>query len=325
MKPSLLQKNLFFMFVVFSLFCTFIIPVQAQNLIQNGDFSDDSGWDIIYFETDQPFYEFNYNADGPKYGDGDCLLIIQMPGRGQLLFWQRITLIAGETYRATGALKCVNYYGGTLGHAGAWYQMYITPELPDETGQKDFDPGNSRFFDINGWQDGFPTEPFDDLWENLNLGGHIDTAPFYTPEGTPGAEVEITFGIKFGQSWPPGTDGGYEIMVDNVGLYLGDLPDTTNVSEKQTTMIPGEYALFHNYPNPFNPSTILSYAIPRKSHVQLTVYDLVGREIAVLVDDIEHAGSHSVKFDAAKLNSGVYLYRLQANGTMITRKMLFEK
>jgi carboxypeptidase T len=85
---------------------------------------------------------------------------------------------------------------------------------------------------------------------------------------------------------------------------------------------PQAFALSQNYPNPFNPNTTFSYALPRSSMVRLTVYDMLGREVAVLVHDRKEAGVHEVKFDASGLASGVYLYRIHAGDFVQSRKLL---
>jgi subtilisin-like proprotein convertase family protein len=89
--------------------------------------------------------------------------------------------------------------------------------------------------------------------------------------------------------------------------------------------VPGKFRLDQNYPNPFNPSTTIRYALPGTSHVQLVVYDLLGRRVAVLADGQQSAGEHSVRFDAARLASGVYLCRLTAGSFVETKKMMVVK
>lgn len=86
-----------------------------------------------------------------------------------------------------------------------------------------------------------------------------------------------------------------------------------------------DFILAQNYPNPFNPSTIISWQSPRGSWQTIKVYDLLGRVVATLVDEYKPAGSYAVDFDASKLSSGVYLYRLQAGNNIQTRKMALIK
>jgi hypothetical protein len=80
--------------------------------------------------------------------------------------------------------------------------------------------------------------------------------------------------------------------------------------------------LSQNYPNPFNPTTRIAYAIPKTSHVSLKVFDVLGREVATLVDAVQDAGFKSVEFNAADLASGVYFYRLISQGFVETKKLL---
>jgi hypothetical protein len=86
--------------------------------------------------------------------------------------------------------------------------------------------------------------------------------------------------------------------------------------------IPTGFSLMQNYPNPFNPVTVVGYQLPAVSDVRLGVYDLLGREVAVLVNEKEAAGTHEVKFDGSGLASGVYLYRLTAGDFIQTRKLV---
>lgn len=80
-----------------------------------------------------------------------------------------------------------------------------------------------------------------------------------------------------------------------------------------------------NYPNPFNPTTTISYELPSNSFVTLKVYDVLGREVKTLVNGYQEAGSHSVQFNGENLPSGVYLYRLTAPGVVQVKKMLMMK
>jgi outer membrane protein assembly factor BamB len=89
--------------------------------------------------------------------------------------------------------------------------------------------------------------------------------------------------------------------------------------------IPTSYALYANYPNPFNPATIISYDIPKFSHVALIVYDILGRQVAILVNEEKKPGSYQTIFDGSGLASGVYLYKLQAGTYSNTKKLLLLK
>ena len=93
----------------------------------------------------------------------------------------------------------------------------------------------------------------------------------------------------------------------------------TSVDEHQ---LPTEFALRQNYPNPFNPSTNITYEIPNTSHVTFKVYDMLGREVATLVDEARLAGRYTERFDATGLASGVYLYRLTTPSQSATKTLI---
>ncbi|NQV49011.1 MAG: DUF3494 domain-containing protein [Candidatus Marinimicrobia bacterium] len=86
-------------------------------------------------------------------------------------------------------------------------------------------------------------------------------------------------------------------------------------------ILPNDFNLSQNFPNPFNPSTTISYQVPVSSHVTLTITDMLGREVSVLVNDMQTAGSHQIVWDAQSFPSGTYIYRLEA-GTQVSVKQL---
>ncbi|MCA0387812.1 MAG: T9SS type A sorting domain-containing protein [Bacteroidetes bacterium] len=106
-----------------------------------------------------------------------------------------------------------------------------------------------------------------------------------------------------------------------------DLDGTVALSSEVTVEIgaPTTFSLDQNYPNPFNPSTTFDFKIATGGKVMLSVYDLLGRELEVLVDEMMTPGSYSVKFDATGYSSGIYLYRLESSGFVQTRKLIIMK
>jgi hypothetical protein len=99
----------------------------------------------------------------------------------------------------------------------------------------------------------------------------------------------------------------------------------TNTSEEEELLLPTIFGLDQNYPNPFNPSTIINYQLPENATVDLRVFDILGREVATLVSGQIKAGYHQVQFNARNLASGMYIYRLQAGKTVITKKLTLIK
>lgn len=107
-------------------------------------------------------------------------------------------------------------------------------------------------------------------------------------------------------------------------MYAGnnEHSNTDPIEKSKTTLQQSEdYKLFQNFPNPFNPSTKISYKIKKEGNVSLTVFNLVGQEISVLVNEKQSAGNYEVEFDASDLTSGVYLYKLQINGFTSVKRM----
>ena len=119
------------------------------------------------------------------------------------------------------------------------------------------------------------------------------------------------------QNLSPAASGSYA-EIDNLSFDI-----LSSIDDKTETV--KDFSLEQNYPNPFNPSTLINYQIPNSGFVSLKVYDIIGNEVATLVNKQQTAGNYSVQFNASGLPSGVYLYRLQAGSRVETRKMTLLK
>lgn len=107
-------------------------------------------------------------------------------------------------------------------------------------------------------------------------------------------------------------------------LLRADLNDLTVVNDNNENF-PMEYRLDQNYPNPFNPSTMINYQLPLNSFTTLKVYDVLGREVATLVNEVKDAGTYTAQFDGAKLSSGIYFAKLSSSGKTQIRKLVLMK
>ncbi len=112
------------------------------------------------------------------------------------------------------------------------------------------------------------------------------------------------------------------IVENGKATSLKELPIS---NESEPTTLPNEITLFQNYPNPFNPSTVISFQLPVSSSVKLVVFDMLGRKIATLVDGKSSAGLQEVTFNAQGLSSGMYFFRLEANGFTLTKRLTIIK
>ena len=140
----------------------------------------------------------------------------------------------------------------------------------------------------------------------ISWGGASPTVTEVTPTGT----------VVFEATYPPGvyTYRAYKFDWNNpVTIHQGN--------EK----LPAAFELKQNFPNPFNPVTVITYNIPKTANVELTIFDITGREVKKLVSKLEQAGIYSVSFDASLYSSGLYFYRLQTADFTVTKKMILVK
>jgi N-acetylmuramoyl-L-alanine amidase len=124
------------------------------------------------------------------------------------------------------------------------------------------------------------------------------------------------------------TDGqpatGFILFDDLRAVEMGLATSNETVNE-QLSDVPNQIELNQNYPNPFNPTTNISFGLPQRGEVDLKVYDMLGREVATIYSGVKAQGFHTIQFDASKLSSGVYLYRLNTNSGSISKKMTLVK
>lgn len=104
------------------------------------------------------------------------------------------------------------------------------------------------------------------------------------------------------------------------GMVYGDTSYTVNIDDEPYKYF--DFKLFQNYPNPFNPSTTISFNLPKEEFVELTIYDINGRALKVLVSEFMSAGNHSLLFEAKDFASGVYFYKIKTNSFSSTKKLI---
>ena len=107
-----------------------------------------------------------------------------------------------------------------------------------------------------------------------------------------------------------------------IGVYRRSLSEITSVEQESVTNSPQTFQLHQNYPNPFNPSTRIQYQVINGSQVSIKVYDVLGNEVAALVDEYKPTGIYAIEFSAENLSSGIYFYKLQTNNFVETKKMI---
>jgi hypothetical protein len=151
----------------------------------------------------------------------------------------------------------------------------------------------------------------------------VDITPAIAVPGTGGWQVWKT--VQFGCALTAGThDLRVHFLSTNVNLNRLSFSTLSNAVDTDERT-PAEFRLEQNYPNPFNPNSDIRYQISEFGTVKLAVYDVLGREVALLVNEQQMPGSYTVRFDATGLSSGVYYYRLGSGGSSTTRAMVLSR
>jgi surface protein len=177
---------------------------------------------------------------------------------------------------------------------------------------------------------------------------HIFSGNYYLKDNQTGEVIELRDGVSYGfeikdEDAIQAKEAKATHPMSEIADNLSSQSNTHRMSSKATPRfelliagigvdgltelgaVPDDFTLAQNYPNPFNPTTVISYQLPMSSEVQLEVYDMLGRNVATLVNGQVSAGRHTVNFDASNLSSGVYLYRLQAGSQIMTKKLTILK
>ncbi len=175
-----------------------------------------------------------------------------------------------------------------------------------------------------------PGTGFDQLVVNGNaqLAGTLDVSTLNIYEPMVGQTFEILTANNI--------TGTFDNVVTHRGFGVSVTYNSTNIiitvtspvsvdDENKGNMIPTEYSFEQNYPNPFNPTTTITYSIPKEGLVTLKVYNVIGEEDAVLLNEVKQAGYYNVSFNASELPSGIYFYRLQAGDFVEIKKMVLMK
>ena len=180
----------------------------------------------------------------------------------------------------------------------------------------------SQWLNYNSCGPDLTTEIIQDLYPN-----NANTVERLFSACSPVVFYRVTGGSH---AWPGPYSTGHRPTIPDVNATLeimkfckSQIPVGTDKLSQDK--LPNSFRLSQNYPNPFNPSTVISYQLPVNSKVSLKIYDLLGREIATLVNEEQSAGWKQVEWNATSVASGIYFYKLQANNFIETKKMLVIK
>ncbi len=136
---------------------------------------------------------------------------------------------------------------------------------------------------------------------------------------------DVTTGLGYPAVYSMLVASGYLFVGTDSGIWRRPLAEMVTDIDNSDLTVPSEFKLEQNHPNPFNPETTIRYRLAAAARVRLAVYDVLGREVAVVVDERQSAGDHKAFFGSSRLPSGVYFYTLQAGGHTMTKKMIVLK
>lgn len=283
-------------------------PMQFDDYDPSEDMllTTDSRSEIFYNDPDYPappedleFVEpiLNYGPDGVNYKDENT----------------------GEVFNAAEQDTAISSFTGHRSSLGLVFDS-DSVLMGDYTGDGfllAFTGGNDPFFLLQYMDDAgedllhLELTEADDTFE---MNSHIVASGFRNP-----IDAEIIgnkiYVLEFRNSW----------LNNSAETQLWEITFPQNSTSIEDRQLADQFRLHQNYPNPFNPSTVISYELRSSNQVSLKVFDMLGREVATLVDGKVSAGQHKAQFDAHNLPSGLYLYQLQIGTTKQTRKMMLVK
>jgi flagellar hook assembly protein FlgD len=171
---------------------------------------------------------------------------------------------------------------------------------------------------------------FGTIWDD-----NLDSAYIYVPDTAANACDSLNYSIIDSKLWTMtlGLEIKYRILVtDKAGNIISKefVTSSTKVADDDISILPAKYELSQNFPNPFNPVTVIDYALPKNGHVRLTICNILGQTIRVLVDEIQSAGFKRVTWDGSNSNgnpvaTGIYFYQLKAGNYESSKKMMLLK
>lgn len=245
---------------------------------------------VIADSNNVPFY--------PNYGVADVMWNMGRPviGRSQSLDYLLVAFQAttGEYWPGTSSADSTAFFRGMFMYSDDGGETWSEPEQ--------FTPDYSPSFDFR----------------------HVSIAPVAPVDPADDDKITVHLAMQ-GDPMPASTANGWGIMPPSVTAQYFHFTTEILIVSADDDIIANNFTLEQNYPNPFNPSTTINYTLAERSAVSLKVYDVLGNEVANLVNATQEAGKHNVEFNASNLSSGLYIYTLNAGNFISSKKMMLLK
>lgn len=314
------------------------VPYNSRNKVAGLTFADantgyafftlnDYGEYYIYKTTDAgETWNQSYTGGGPGYISGD--IVFFDANTGVALGpnnWMLRTTDGGTTWAQANAVGFPASFEGKDFEDVALISDTKAIAIGEQFICMTTDKGlNWNYIDhhLTGIDSTFYTIAFKD--QNNGVIGQYDGIIFQTTDGGSTWSKDTTLQDQHFLFSSGYNKDGKLLLGTAAGYIVGDASIVSAINDEFSANISG-YELKQNYPNPFNPVTSITFQVPEKSIVELNIYDLLGRKVSTLVNGIVSAGSHTVQFDASKLTSGVYFYRLNAGAFSQSRKLVLIK
>jgi photosystem II stability/assembly factor-like uncharacterized protein len=313
-------------------------------------FNGGNNWNLIYSDTLIQFWGLFFVNSNTGFAAGSNGRIMKTTNKGDNWVIQTsttITALDGIYFldENTGYIGGANIILKTTNGGQTWVNKVGNFISGFETAQSlYFSDANTGYYCTNTSNcrivkttDGGDTWTLINSIDNIGAGwdmSFVNANTGYVCTGNGKVLKTTNAGMNWGYQNTPLTENLYAMDFPSantgyISTWSGKVLKTTNggltFAGKLNNESPSEFKLEQNYPNPFNPSTMIGFSIPFKSLTTLKIYDVTGREVALLINEILEPGNYSVPFLAENLSTGIYLYRLYSEKAVITKKMILQK
>lgn len=308
------------------------ISVISQNLFQNGDMEEQGAWMVLSLENTigDVNYSFGVALPPPEGASGNCFEA-DLTSDGindavsQIFVYQVLSLTGNHAYKFQAFIKDLS-----ADLQNAWIEfLWVHPDsLPAEnTGDLVAD---NLFCGFNYWIEGC-SPGFNGNMALLTCDGtpaSIDTVNGYVYFNIPdsmggesiiGQNIDLAVGFAVGMYSPPSPILSFDVLVDE--LYLEDAGPLTSVG----SVAASNEILLNTYPNPAGEIATISYNVPASGPVKITMYDVIGTEVATLVNAQMDAGNYKYEFNTSNLSNGTYICKFEVGDYVVTRKFTILK
>lgn len=156
--------------------------------------------------------------------------------------------------------------------------------------------------------------------QELQITNYSFTKNYSTQSNSSGYNIQTSIGRSI-----VGISHSFKQSIQSNPFLKNFRNENINPDVDEITGLPIDFSLYQNYPNPFNPSTVIQFSIPEESFVNLTIYNLLGEKVAVLVDELKSPGNFNISWQAGKLSSGIYVYTLHSGDFFESKKLILLK